>query len=201
MSDRETVDFLATVPLLEGRERGRPGGAGAGDAPADGARRARSSGARATTRGSWCSSSTAPSRRRCSVPGDRTVEIGSGRSRGDGRRDRAARRRRAHDERARDRDARRCSRSAGWSSRRCSPASDPSAFRLKRRLASLFTARLRSQLRHLAASLGGEPAGPAADECRAAVRRARGLPAARQQVRAPHGDASTTSIRWRSGAS
>ena len=36
--------------------------------------------------------------------------------------------------------------------------------RLKRRLASLLTARHRSQLRHLAASLGGEPAGPPADD-------------------------------------
>src|SRR5436190_273512 len=36
----------------------------------------------------------------------------------------------------------------------------PSAFRLKRRLASLFTARLRNQLRHLAVSLGGEMADP-----------------------------------------
>ena len=34
----------------------------------------------------------------------------------------------------------------------------PSAFRLKRRLASLFTARLRNQLRHLASSLDGETA-------------------------------------------
>jgi CRP-like cAMP-binding protein len=39
-----------------------------------------------------------------------------------------------------------------------------SAFRLKRRLASLFTARLRNQLRHLAISLGGEMAGPPAED-------------------------------------
>jgi len=38
------------------------------------------------------------------------------------------------------------------------------AFRLKRRLASLFTARLREQLRHLAVSLGGESAGLPAEE-------------------------------------
>jgi CRP-like cAMP-binding protein len=36
----------------------------------------------------------------------------------------------------------------------------PSAFALRRRLASLSTARLRNQLRHLARSLGGETAGP-----------------------------------------
>jgi CRP-like cAMP-binding protein len=40
----------------------------------------------------------------------------------------------------------------------------PSAFRLKRRLASLFTARLRNQLRHLAASIGGEMASPPAED-------------------------------------
>jgi CRP-like cAMP-binding protein len=40
----------------------------------------------------------------------------------------------------------------------------PSAFRLKRRLALLFTARLRNQLGHLAVSLGGEPADLAADD-------------------------------------
>jgi CRP-like cAMP-binding protein len=40
----------------------------------------------------------------------------------------------------------------------------PSSFRLKRRLAELFTARLRDQLRHVSASLGGEPAGPPAGD-------------------------------------
>ena len=39
----------------------------------------------------------------------------------------------------------------------------PAAFRLKRRLASLITARLRDQLAHLAVSLGGERAGPPAE--------------------------------------
>jgi CRP-like cAMP-binding protein len=44
----------------------------------------------------------------------------------------------------------------------------PSAFRLKRGLASLFTARLRVQLRHLATSLGGEiPGAPAEDGAQA----------------------------------
>ena len=41
---------------------------------------------------------------------------------------------------------------------------DPSAFRLRRRLASLLTARHRTQLRDLAVSLGGEVAGPPADD-------------------------------------
>jgi CRP-like cAMP-binding protein len=39
----------------------------------------------------------------------------------------------------------------------------PSAFRLRRALALLLTARVRNQLRHLAGSLGGEIAGPAAE--------------------------------------
>jgi CRP/FNR family cyclic AMP-dependent transcriptional regulator len=41
---------------------------------------------------------------------------------------------------------------------------DPAAFRLKRRLASLLTTRLRNQLRHLAVSLGGEVAAPPAED-------------------------------------
>jgi hypothetical protein len=40
----------------------------------------------------------------------------------------------------------------------------PSAFTLKRRLASLLIERHRSQLRHLAATLGGEADDPTADE-------------------------------------
>jgi CRP-like cAMP-binding protein len=40
----------------------------------------------------------------------------------------------------------------------------PSAFELKRRLASLSTTRLRTQLRHLAVSLAGEMAGPTTEE-------------------------------------
>jgi CRP-like cAMP-binding protein len=36
----------------------------------------------------------------------------------------------------------------------------PAAFKLKRRLASLFTARLRNQLRHLVTALDGDTAGP-----------------------------------------
>jgi CRP/FNR family transcriptional regulator, cyclic AMP receptor protein len=41
---------------------------------------------------------------------------------------------------------------------------DSSAFRLKRSLASLFTSRLRNQLRNLAQSLGGDVAGPRAED-------------------------------------
>ncbi len=47
---------------------------------------------------------------------------------------------------------------------------DPTAFRLKRRLAALLTARHRNQLRHLGMSLGGELAGrPAEDAAQAFV--------------------------------
>ena len=41
---------------------------------------------------------------------------------------------------------------------------DPSAFQLRRRLASILTARHRNQLQHLARSLGGEAPGPPADD-------------------------------------
>jgi CRP-like cAMP-binding protein len=41
---------------------------------------------------------------------------------------------------------------------------DPPTFRLKRRLAALLSARHRNQLRHLADSLGGEVAGPTAED-------------------------------------
>jgi CRP-like cAMP-binding protein len=41
---------------------------------------------------------------------------------------------------------------------------DPPAFGLKRRLATLFTARLRDQLQHVAVGLGGEMAGPSAED-------------------------------------
>ena len=41
---------------------------------------------------------------------------------------------------------------------------DPPAFRLKRRLAALFTARLRNQLERLALSLRGEAADPPAGD-------------------------------------
>ena len=41
---------------------------------------------------------------------------------------------------------------------------DPSAFELKRRLASQFTVRLRNQLAQLALTLGDEPSGAAGDD-------------------------------------
>ena len=162
MSDRETVDFLATVPLLEGREE------------ADLVELARVMRRRTVREGEilWRQGDDAREMvfivdgavsASLHVPGDRTVEIGRagpGEIVGEialldggghtmsvrvtetatvlalGRLDFAALLARQH----------------------------PSAFRLKRRLASLFTARLRNQLRHLADSLGGEVAGPPAED-------------------------------------
>jgi hypothetical protein len=60
----------------------------------------------------------------------------------------------------------------------------PSAFRLKRQLASLLTARLRSQLGHMAVSLGGEPADPsAADGAQVPVELEEGRPPDSRYVR------------------
>src|SRR5829696_3681100 len=161
MSDRETVDFLATVPLLAGREE------------ADLMELARVMRRRTVPEGQilWRQGDYAREMifivdgavtASLDVPGDRTVEIGRagpGESVGEiglldgeghtmsvcasetatvlalGRLDFAA----------------------------LLAGQHPSAFTLKRRLASLFTARLRNQLRHLAVSLGGEMAGPPAE--------------------------------------
>ena len=103
MSERETVDFLATVPLLEGRDeadlaqlarmvrrRTVPAGEVLWRQGDDGAR----AGVRRRRRGLGLAARAGGSQRR-----DRPS-----RARGDCRRDRAARRRRAHDERARDGD-------------------------------------------------------------------------------------------------
>ena len=104
MSDRETVDFLATVPLLEGRDEADLVELARRRAPADGAGRARSSGARAETARELVFIVDGAVSASLRLPGDRTVEIWTRRPGRDRRRDRAARRRRAHDERARDRD-------------------------------------------------------------------------------------------------
>ena len=92
MSDRETVDFLATVPLLEGREEADLVGAGAGDAPADGA------GGRGPLApgGRRAGDGVHRRRRRLGVAARARRSHGGDRrgpARGDGRRDRAARRR------------------------------------------------------------------------------------------------------------
>jgi CRP-like cAMP-binding protein len=185
MSERETAEFLATVPLLEGRDE------------VDLLELARVLRRRTVTEGEVLWSQGDPARElvfiveggvsaSLQVPGDRVVEIG----------------------RAGPRDI------VGeiglleggehtMSVQATEPATmlvlgrhdfaallarpDPSAFELKRRLASQFTGRLRNQLAQLALTLGGErPARPATTRPRA--RRARALRAARQQVPEPHGD-------------
>jgi CRP-like cAMP-binding protein len=167
MSERESVDFLATVPLLEGQEE------------ADLVELARVMRRRTVPEGEvlWRQGDEAREMlfivdgavsASLHVPGDRTVDIGTagpGETLGEigaldggghtmsvrvtepatvlalGRRDFAAMLAGHH----------------------------PSAFRLKRRLASIFTARLRNQLRHLAVSLGGESAGSAAQDAAPAL--------------------------------
>ena len=162
MSDRETVDFLATVPLFEGR------------AEADLVELARVMRRRTVPEGEILWRQGDEPREMLfvvdgavsaslDVPGDRTVEIGRVGPRGTvgeiglldgdghtmtvcvtetatvlalGRLDFAA----------------------------LLAGQHPSALGLKRRLASLFTARLRNQLRHLAVSLGGEMAVPPAED-------------------------------------
>jgi CRP-like cAMP-binding protein len=158
MSDRETVDFLAGVPFFEGRAetelvalarvmRRRTVPAGAvlwrqGDA--------------ARELVIVVDGSVAAALR---VPGDRTVEIG-----------RAGRGEIVGEIGLLDGDGHTMGVTA------IEPATllalgrldfaallagqDPGAFRLKRHLAALFTARLRSQLRQLAVSLGGEREDP-----------------------------------------
>jgi CRP-like cAMP-binding protein len=164
MSDREIVDFLATVPLLEGQQE------------ADLVELARVIRKRTLREGQivWRQGDDAHEMlvvvdgvlsSLLDVPGDRTVEVAKA-GRGDtvgevgllgsdgratsirvteaatvlalGRLDFTALVARRH----------------------------PSAFTLKRRLASLVTARVRGQLRHLALSLGGDVAGPTPDESR-----------------------------------
>ena len=162
MSDRETVDFLATVPLFEGRDE-----ADLMDLARVMRRRTVREGEILLRQGDDArelvfivSGGVAASLR---VPGDRAVEIGRagpGEMVGEialldggahtmsvrvtetatvlalGRLDFAALLARPH----------------------------PSAFTLKRRLASLFTTRLRHQLWHLAGSLGDEMTGPPAED-------------------------------------
>ena len=102
MSDRETVEFVAGVPLLEGREE------------ADLVELARVMRRRTMREGEllWRQGDDAREMvfvvdgvlsASLQLPGDRSVETGAP-VRGGGRRDRAARRQRQHDERACDRD-------------------------------------------------------------------------------------------------
>jgi CRP/FNR family cyclic AMP-dependent transcriptional regulator len=162
MSDRATVDFLATVPLLEGREE------------ADLVELARVLRRRRVREGEilWRQGDYAREMlfiveggvsASLHVPGDRVVEIGRagpGEMVGEialldgGEHTMSVRATETATVLALSRVV-----FAGLLARQ-----DPSAFRLKRRLAALLTARHRTQLRHLAFSLGGEVAGPPAED-------------------------------------
>jgi len=162
MSDRETVDFLATVPLLEGQDE------------ADLVELARLLRRRTVPEGEilWrqggearelvfiVDGSVSASLR---VPGDRTVEIGIagpgevvgeiGLLDGNG-----------HTMSVRVTEAATVLALGRLDFAALLAGQHPSAFKLKRRLASLFTARHRVQLEHLAASLGSEAAGPPVED-------------------------------------
>jgi CRP-like cAMP-binding protein len=162
MSDRETVDFLATVPLLEGLEQ------------ADLVELARVLRRRTVQEGEilWRQRDDAREMvfivdgavsASLDVPGDRTVEIGRAGPRetvgeiglldGEG-----------HTMSVRVAETATVLALGRLDFAALLAGQHPSAFRLKRRLASIFTARLRNQLRHLAVSLGGGMAGPPAED-------------------------------------
>jgi CRP/FNR family transcriptional regulator, cyclic AMP receptor protein len=162
MSDREIVDFLATVPLLENREE------------ADLVELARVMRRRTVGEGEilWRQGDEAREMvfvvdgavsASLHVPGDRTVEIGRagpgevvgeiGLLDGEG-----------HTISVRAAETATVLALGRMDFAALLARQDPAAFRLKRRLASLFTARLRNQLGQLAVSLGGEAACPPAED-------------------------------------
>jgi CRP-like cAMP-binding protein len=162
MSDRETVDFLATVPLLEGQEK------------ADLAELARVMRRRTVQAGELLWRQRDDAREMVfivdgavsaslDVPGDRTVEIGTagpGETVGEiGLLDDEG-----HTMSVRVTETGTVLALGRLDFAALLAGQHPSAFRLKRRLAALFTARLRNQIRHLAVSLGGEMAGPPAQD-------------------------------------
>jgi CRP/FNR family transcriptional regulator len=158
MSDRATLDFLANLPLLEGR------------AEADLVELARMLRRRNVEAGEilWHQGDDAREMvfivdgvvsASLHLPGNRTVEIGRagpgeivgeiGLLDGDG-----------HTMSVRATETTTVLTLGGVDFAALLARQDPSAFKLKRRLASLLTARLRNQLRNLAVSLGGEVAEP-----------------------------------------
>jgi CRP-like cAMP-binding protein len=167
MSDRETVGFLATVPLLEGREQ------------SDLAALARVMRRRVVPEGEilWHQGDAAREMvlivdgevsASVRVTGDRTVEIGrSGPGEivgvialldGEG-----------HATSVRVTETATVLAVGRLDFAALLAGQHPAAFRLKRHLASLLTARLRDQLRYLAVSLGGEMAGPPPEDGACAV--------------------------------
>ena len=161
MSDRETVDFLATVPLLEGQQE------------ADLVELARVMRRRRLREGQivWRQGDDAREMlvivngavsAMLDMPGDRTVEIaraGPGETvgeigllGGDG-----------HTTSIRVAETSTVLVLGRLDFAALLAGQHPSAFSLRRRLALLLTARVRTQLRHLAVSLGGEIADPGAE--------------------------------------
>ncbi len=162
MSDRGTVDFLATVPLFDGRDE------------AELAELARVTRRRTVGQGEmlWRQGDDAREMvfivdgavsASLHVPGDRTAEIGRagpgdvvgeiGLLDGEG-----------HTMSVRVTETATVLALGRTDFAALLARQNPSAFRLRRRLAALFTARLRNQLRHLAVSLGGDVAGPPAED-------------------------------------
>jgi CRP/FNR family cyclic AMP-dependent transcriptional regulator len=162
MSDRATVDFLATVPLLEGREE------------ADLVELARVLRRRIVREGEilWRQGDDAREMvfiveggvsASLHVPGDRVVEIGRA-GPGEIVGEIALLDGGGHTMSVRVTETATVLALGRVDFAALLARQDPSAFRLKRGLASLLTARQRNQLRHLAASLGGEVAGPPAED-------------------------------------
>jgi CRP/FNR family transcriptional regulator, cyclic AMP receptor protein len=162
MSDRETVDFLAGVPLFEGREE------------ADLLRLARVMRRRTVAEGEllWRQGDEAREMMvivdggvsaSLHVPGDRTVEIARA-GPGDVVGEIALLDGDGHTMSVRATEPATVLALGRVDFAALFARQDPSAFRLKRRLASLLTARLRNQLQHLAVSLGGEAAASAAED-------------------------------------
>ena len=156
MSDREIVDFLASVPLLEGRGE------------ADLAELARVMRRRRLQAGEslWRQGDDARDlvlvldgaiSVSLHVPGERTVELGRA-GRGDIVGEIALLDGKGHTMSARVTEDATVLVLARMDFAALFARQTPEAFTLKRRLATLFTARLRNQLRHLSASLDGEVA-------------------------------------------
>jgi CRP-like cAMP-binding protein len=162
MSDRGTVEFLATVPVLEGREHSQL------------VELARVMRRRTVREGQllWRQGDDAREllvivdgavSAFLHVPGDRTVEIGRAR-RGEVVGEIGLLDGKGHTMSVRAIETTTMLTLGRLDFAALLASQDPPAFRLKRHLASLFVTRLRNQLRHLAGSLGGELDGRAADD-------------------------------------
>ena len=165
MSDRETVDFLAGIPLLQGREE------------ADLVDVARVLRRRTVRKGEllWRQGDDALEMvfvvdgalsASLSLPGDRSVEIGSA-GRGETIGEIALLDRAGHTMSVQATETATVLALGRMDFAALLAPLDPPAFELRRRLASLLSSRHRSQLGHLALSLGGDAAPPAEEAARA----------------------------------